>query len=473
MFEIYYMRSLLLVLSIFKLTIIFGQYCESDREPDRREVDTTVRNIKDYFLHGHINGHFRNYFMSTINAGDLTDHYAHAIGGSLAYSTASWKGLQFGIKGIFSYNFYSSQLTGKDSTILPAKWEVELFDILHPAKKNDLDRLEELYLSYENKHFNGRLGKIDIDEGPLLKRRDGRMKPFVYKGLWTEIKVGKNYKLFNGIITGVSPRGMTEWYNLNEAIGLLSNGYLNDSTHFEYHDKANSLGLLVNGFRSEFKDHFKIEVWNYYLHHIQNTTWSQFEYEKGRWGLGLQYVVQIGDPYQNKLEIIYRYFDPSRTSNTISGQIKFKVNDAVSMRLAYLASIGEGRFVFPREITREDFYTSIPRSWFDGRGKTQVSLFELGIHPLKSFREKFQINLQSQVSISPERFNYDYNKYNYPNYLQLNLGAKYDFRGKLEGLHLNILYMLRYSQLTETITFEDQYYKTNLHHFNLILDVVF
>ncbi len=453
--------------------ITTAQYCESDREPDRREVDTTVKNIKDYFLHGHINGHFRNYFMSTINAGDLTDHYAHAIGGSLAYSTASWKGFHFGVKGIFSYNLFSSQLAGTDSTILPAVWEVELFDILHPSKKNDLDRLEELYFAYENKHFEARIGKIDIDNGPLLKRRDGRMKPFVYKGLWTETNLGKHSELYNGVVTGVSPRGMTEWYHLNEAIGLLPSGLLNDSTHYEYHEKANTLGLLVNGVKSEIKEHFYLQIWNYYLHHIQNTTWTQFEYSKGRWDFGLQYVLQISDPYQNTLEDLHRYFDPSHTSNTIAGQVKLKVNDAITMRLAHLSLIGDGRFAFPREITREDFYTSIPRAWLDGLGKSHVSLYEISIYPLQQSREEFQINLQCQYSNGPDHDSHVYNKYNDPDFLQLNMGAKYDFKGKLEGLHLNLLYIMRYSIIPDTMAFEDQYYRTNLHHFNLILDVVF
>lgn len=70
------MRNIYLLIIALVPYTIFGQYCESDTEPERREVDTTVNSITDYFLLGHINGHIRNYFMTTINNGYLSDHYA-------------------------------------------------------------------------------------------------------------------------------------------------------------------------------------------------------------------------------------------------------------------------------------------------------------------------------------------------------------------------------------------------------------
>ena len=114
------MRNIYLLIIALVPYTIFGQYCESDTEPERREVDTTVNSITDYFLHGHINGHIRNYFMTTINNGYLSDHYANATGGSIAYSTASWKGIHFGVKGIFTYNLLSSDLAGEETTFRAA-----------------------------------------------------------------------------------------------------------------------------------------------------------------------------------------------------------------------------------------------------------------------------------------------------------------------------------------------------------------
>ena len=468
------MRNLLILIFAFAPYTIFAQYCESDIEPERREVDTTVNSITDYFLHGHINGHIRNYFMTTTNNGYLDDHYANATGGSIAYSTASWKGIHFGVKGIFTYNLFSSDLAGEDSTIRAAKWEQELFDVIHPEKTDDLDRLEELYIAYDHKKIHAKIGKIDIDEGPLLRRRDGRMKPFVYKGLWTNYKPKHGINIYNGFITAVSPRGMTEWYNLDEAIGILNNGHLNDTTELEYHEKAHTKGMLINGLKGHaFKERLTYQAWNHYLHHMYNTTWLQTDLRLNKMAFGLQYVAQFADAYQSQLDETERYFETNTISNTFSGQVAFRANEHIQMRVAYTKQIGEGRFVYPKELSRESFYTSIQRSWLDGMGQSNIYVYGIRYTPSKKKKNDFLFDLTIQHVDGPGCLAYDLNKYSTPDYSQLNFFARYYFRGTLEGLHLSLLYVTRYSKLPDDMTFEQQYYKTNLSHFNLVIDVVF
>ncbi len=467
------LHSLLLLFFLGMNAFAYGQYCESDTEPDRREVDSSVTSVKDYFLHGHISGHIRNYFMSTINSGSLEDHYANATGGSIAYSTASWKGIHFGVKGIFTYNLFSSQLAGNDSLgIRPSKWEQELFDLNHPTKTKDLDRLEELYVAYDHKHFHAKLGKIDIDKGPLLRRRDGRMKPFVFKGIWSEWKKSKGFKLFNGVLWGVSPRGMTEWYSFNEAIGILNNGQLNDSTELDYWEKTDSKGLLVTGIESEPGKHFHLAYWNYYLHNVHNTSWVQSEFRSSRIRIGMQYVFQLADKNQSLLLSENRYVH--NTSHTVAGMFRFDLNDHLRFRIAQLFSLGEGAFLFPKEINRDNFYTSIQRSWMDGIGNARISLAGITYLPIPKKNETFEIELNIQYKNVSEFCDHLHNKYQSPDYTQVNLAAKYYFKKKLEGLHLNLLYTSRFSpNLPIEMTYDQQYYKTNLHHLNLVVDIVF
>ncbi|NNE26653.1 MAG: hypothetical protein HKN09_07400, partial [Saprospiraceae bacterium] len=140
-----------------------------------------VHNIKEWFRSGSIHGHFRNYFMTTVNSGSLNDYTANATGGALAFSTAEYYGFSIGVKGIFTFNTYDNELLRIDEASNKfANWETELFDLTRPEEKKDLDRLEELYLKYAFGNNYISYGKLDINKGPLLKRRDGRMKPFVY-----------------------------------------------------------------------------------------------------------------------------------------------------------------------------------------------------------------------------------------------------------------------------------------------------
>lgn len=53
--------------------------------------------------------------MATINDFELNDYYANATGAALGFITPEWKGLQVGVKGLFTFNTFSSDLNRTDS----------------------------------------------------------------------------------------------------------------------------------------------------------------------------------------------------------------------------------------------------------------------------------------------------------------------------------------------------------------------
>ena len=63
---------------------------------------TTVKNkLIRFFIEGEVHGNIRNFTMSTINQGLLSDYYANAMGASIHYETATFKGFKFGLNGLF------------------------------------------------------------------------------------------------------------------------------------------------------------------------------------------------------------------------------------------------------------------------------------------------------------------------------------------------------------------------------------
>lgn len=434
-----------------------------------------VTTLKGFFTKGKVSGHIRNHFMFTANEGVLKDYYANATGGSIGYHTAEWKGFQLGVKGIFTYNTFSSDLNEVDNLVnKSAKWEKELYDITRPEEKYDLDRLEELYIRY---HFHSSwisYGKIDLNQGPLLLKRDGRMKPFVYKGLWAEIKDIKNTELYGGWIHGVSPRAMTEWYSINNAIGINNNGFQPNGVVADYNGYAKSAGLAVLGGKYDFQNKWKIQAWNYYLHHLYNTNWFQIDYNDSTWRAGVQYVFQFADPYQQNLAYENRVFQPNDRTNVLSAKVGYTFPKRnFSFALAYLHSFSGGKFIFPRELTRENFYVSQPRSWIDGFGNTDAYLLSLKLTPQKKEWTGLSVQLSGQYIHAPFVDDYRHNKYGYASSMQGTLSAQYAFNNKLEGLNINLLYIARYSPDHFNLSANDRFYHTNLHHLNLILNFNF
>lgn len=274
-------------------------------------IKDTVENksLVSYLKEGEISGHIRNYFLMTENHNG-NDYYANATGGVLSYETKSYKGFQLGVSGIFTYKLFSSDLNKPyDQTNKSSRWEQELFDVNHKDNFKDLDRLEELYIKYHWKNSYVTYGKIPVEYTPLLNKSDGRMKPFAFQGGWLHHK-NEKFQADIAWIHKVSPRSMTEWFPMEEVIGITDNGYLPNGEKAYYKETTHSQGLAIVHLGKEFKN-LKVNFWNFHLDKFINTSWLQLEYAKKNWELGIIYSYQIPDAYQKTLAYKNRYVQPN------------------------------------------------------------------------------------------------------------------------------------------------------------------
>ena len=113
---------------------------------------TNANSLLNAFKLGTVSGHFRYFFMSTDNQNNLTDYYANAAGGRLKFETAKFYGFQIGLSGYYTFNLGSSDFSKPDSTTLQFnRFESSLFDIEQTNNKNNLAKLQELYIKYQFK----------------------------------------------------------------------------------------------------------------------------------------------------------------------------------------------------------------------------------------------------------------------------------------------------------------------------------
>jgi hypothetical protein len=404
-----------------------------------QEIHGGLHSLQEFFGLGTITGHLRNFFMSTQNEGSLRDYYANAIGGSMRFRSHEFYNFEFGAAGIFTYKLFSNDLNEPDPVVgRVSKWEHELFDVLNLGNFNDLDRLEELYVRYNFSGGNITYGKMEIEDTPLLNRSDGRMKPFAFKGFWLNYAPADNHHLQATWIDRISPRSTVEWFDFNEGIGLSFNGFQPDGTEAEYHEHLESDGLAMLGYHTRLRD-FRLEFYQYYLHHISHITWAALEYRKNAWGLGLQYSVQFPDAFQRDLEYEQRYMQPGERGQVLSGRVRYYFGDW-DLWGAYTHAFDTGRYLFPRELGRDQFYTSTQRSRLDGFGDTDVITLGAEVHFGK---EHFTWGLEYTRLFGPEVDAFEFNKYNLDAYQQVNLKLDYAFKGFLEGMHMQLLYVYK------------------------------
>jgi hypothetical protein len=155
---IYILTSLLFSINIIAQHQEISEKPTVWKEKNNEKIDST--SILNAFKNGNFSGHFRYFFMNTNNEKGLSDYYANALGGGVKFETAKFHNFQFGVSGYYIFNIGSSDFTKKDSiTNAPNRYEVALFDIQNPSNKDNLSRLEELYLKYNYKNSTITLGK--------------------------------------------------------------------------------------------------------------------------------------------------------------------------------------------------------------------------------------------------------------------------------------------------------------------------
>ena len=404
--------------------------------------------------------------MATHHNGDLPDVYANAIGAMIEYRTPVYKGFQFGLSGLFSFNTFSTDFS-RDGVITTnaVPYELELFDLEDPFNKHDLDRLDELFISYKRGSSKISYGRQCVNT-PLVNQRDTRMKPYSLQGLWLELNEWEPLKIQLGWFDRISPRSTVEWYKMEDAIGIFPQGFDAEGKEAHYHGKINTSGLGIAGLVLDVNPYIKVSAWDYLLASMLNTNLLQVDLkssvnEKYVFG-GLAYLGQQGLsntaylPKTHRSELYSLQFGWHTKKSTISA--------------AFTHVTDKGMLLFPRELGRMQLYTTILRGRIEGLGDTDNLVL--------SFSHRLSDRMGCHVDVArfntPSTDNYELNKYKKASSNQLNLGWDYHFKGILEGVDLQVLYTHKYAYEEDVQHDADAlYYHADFQHISIISNIKF
>lgn len=434
----------------------------------------TVRTLLQAFEQGRYQGHFRSFAMWTDNARSLSDYHAWAAGGDLSIQTAAFHGFSMGIGGMFNVNLHSSDLGAKDpATGAANRYEIGLFDVENPDNRGDLDRMESFWLRYERPKWQLTAGRQEI-QTPFINPQDGRMRPTVVSGLWGVWKMGEKTRLEGGWLWGISPRSTVRWYKIGTSIGLYPRGLNPDGSASGYAEHLSSEGVGLLGLRQSLGKYVKLQVWDQYVENIFNTAFIQADYSrplngKGRLLLGIQAVhqdalAQGGNPDQDKT-----YFEKGAQSNTLSAQAGWQ-HKQWQFLTAYTLVTADGRFLTPREWGREPFYTFMSRERIEGSGDVHAVTGRLS---WQNIHRTLLLGLAYGHFYLPDIREVRLNKYAFLAYRQVNVEARYAFKGTFKGLQGQFLYVWK-GRIGDTYG-NDRYVinRVDMGQFNLILNYTY
>lgn len=427
--------------------------------------------IKDSSARSNWVAHTRTFLMSTINEGKLKDDYALASGAGIGLLTKKVYGFQIGVTGFFIYNLASSKIDLPDSiTKSLNRYEIGLFDIENPSNKNDLDRLEELYLKYNLSKSAITIGKIHLNT-PFINPQDGRMRPTLAEGLWLNINESKKMGLNAGWIWDVSPRSTVKWYTVANSIGINSSGVDIYGNKSDYKENISSQGMAIANVYFNPSEKLKLNIWNGLLDNVMNTAMielnlNQIIKNNLKFYQGIMFLNQNAINNGGNADPEKAYMQKNAKSNVISGQMGLK-NKRNNLSLNYTHITGDGRYLMPREWGREPFYTFMPRERNEGLGNLHAVMIKSSTH---FYHEKLKLALSYGYFLLPDVKDFRLNKYGMPSYQQLNLDASYQFDKFLKGLEMRALVAAKKNEGNTYDNLKYVYNKVNLVNFNFILD---
>jgi hypothetical protein len=329
-------------------------------------TEETIENDPDKKLFGKIlesgdfEFHLRSYFMATQNQGSLLDYSTWGTGAGIGYFSPRWKGFGMGFSGFFVFRHFENNVTAIDPlTQSSNRYEILLYDLHNPNNNKDLDRLEEFYISYEKESISIWAGRHHF-ESPFMNASDNRMRPNIFSGISVDVKPGK-LGIKASWFTHVISRGSLEWLTIEESFGFYNTGKNPLDTEDSYKHHIDSEGIASLGFEYVF-DQAKIESWTYVAEGVFGLSSLQasgnIKTDSGPqflWGIQGFYESAIGNGGNENPEKAYILPDEKTNGLGLRGGVKWPHS---KLTLNFLRISDRGRFLFPREWGREQFFVA-------------------------------------------------------------------------------------------------------------------
>lgn len=470
-------KIFVICLLLYAALDVSGQHQELGEKPsiwkDKEKQEIDSNSLLYAFKNGTVNGHLRYFYMATNNEAQLSDYYAHAGGGGIRFETARFKGFQLGISGFFTFNLGSSDLSKPDPlTNQGNRYEIGLFDMEDPSNKNNIDRLEELFIKYKFGNSSVTAGKQMINT-PFINLQDGRMRPTEVSGIWTDINSIRKIKIEGGLLTQISPRGTVKWYSVSESIGVYSAGLNKDGTRSAYAGNTHTKGIAMVGITHNTSNNLSLKFWNLFVENIFNTSMLQGDFKQplssgSNIVAGMQFINQNKIGNGGNTELSKRYVQDNKA--TTFGATFGWENQSWKTSFNYNRITSAGRYLMPREWGRDPFYTFMSRERNEGYADVNAYVLKLGYNIPKT-------NIKTTTSLGyfdlPEITDFAKNKYGMPSYTQLNIDIRYEFTGFLTGLGAQLLYVYKNKVGNTSVSEKYIINKVNMSLWNLVLNYNF
>lgn len=453
------------------LTFVFllGLGLEAQAHIDSDSILKHEPTLESFLKKGTFDFHTRSFFMGTRNKGLLTDYHTLASGAGVGYYSPNFRGFSVGMSGFFVFRLWQHNVDLPDiSTNATNRYEIALYDMNDFENGKDLDRLEEIFIDYRFRKSKITWGRQKFNS-PFLNEQDNRMRPNLFNGFYAN-QASEKTQLHLAWFYAVTMRGTVDWYKLKDSYGVYPFGRSPFGTPSNYKGQTNSKGIGVLGIQHKPTASSRVDFWQYVNENVFALSYlSVFKdvvYKKQHFSFGFQGYYQQAIGNGGNPDIRKAYILPNEKSWGLGSSMVLK-KKKYEWSLNHLSMGGEGRFLFPREWGREQFFASLPRERFEGSGNI-LALTAKMKYAYADSASMFHTGM-SWVKHA-DLTNYAKNKYGMPSYFHWVVGYDYFLKGYWKGLSFRFLIVHKAAVSPESVSDIYRINRVDLWHFNAIID---
>ncbi|HLV43198.1 MAG TPA: hypothetical protein VKY37_13035 [Brumimicrobium sp.] len=453
---------------ILVVTLLFAFMFISASYGQEASSDSTA-SLSSFLKKGELNFHSRTYLMSTLNKEREYDFFTLATGAGINYKTPSIQGFQIKAGGYLSFRLAEYNLIDSETERWNKnRYEKALYDINDTGNKYNLGILDEVYLSYKHKGLSFKLGRQTY-ETPLLNKNYNRMRPNFFQGLSAQYE-NKNLTFSGAWFISEGIRATTDTYSMANSIGVYGQGRNTEGIKSDYHGHTSSLGTGVFGMKYN-KNNWKTQAWNYLAENVFNTTFIQSDYaikkNKTTFSTGIQGFYQTALNNGGNSNPTHSYMLKGEQTYAIGGMAAIMFNEQHLFSFNYLGISDQGRFLFPKEWGREQFYASQTTELFEGYGGVNAYVLRYNYN---SINKQHKSKISAGVIEQPEINDFRLNKYSLDSYYHFLVEHKYHFGDYLKGLSLRFIATYKKEVGEGTMTAAQKINKVDMINLNLVID---
>ncbi len=390
-------------------------------------------------------GEVKTRYMRTGNRGELKDfaimvsHFKYEFKASLNH----WLSLGVQANGLFHYGTNGIKpdgITGSGPI-----YEGNLWNRSQMTGSAELT-LPQIYAELNFGAHQVTAGQF-LRNTPLINPEPWPL-PNAMKGLWYKYQLNKGASFQLGTIFQISSRFSGDFADIGESLSIVGVGVDATGNPAQYRGNVESDLILIANAKFSLGEKTELDIWNYFVENVTNTLIIEpsLTLGDGSWKAKamLLYQSRVNNGGNDITELAYTF---DKSGVYLGARLEKNWNSNI-LQLNFSRIGASGRVLLPREWGLEPFYTFQRRTRVEGNS----DLTAVNLKWQRSWdKEKARYRFFSGIvqNWMPDAFDAPRNKRRLPSHLHWDASFKYEPKGKLQGLSLELYAAYRF--LTDDI----------------------